>query len=99
MKKIIRLTESDLHGIVKEAVSRLISEDGDGAMGGGATSDAGINANGSGDPTLGVTYPFGGVMRRSIYGRKNKKGGNNTGKPFYEPAKDTHPGFSMERKK
>jgi hypothetical protein len=30
MKKIVRLTESDLHKIVKESVNRIINEAGDG---------------------------------------------------------------------
>ena len=53
MKQIIRLTESDLHRIVKESVQKILRE-----MGGdGATTDAGINANGTGDPSMGVAYP------------------------------------------
>ena len=45
MKRIIRLTESELHDIIKESVKRIMNEDGEGsAMGGGATSDAGLNA-------------------------------------------------------
>ena len=41
MRQIIRLTESDLHRIVKEAVNKILSEDGE-AGGGGATNAAGV---------------------------------------------------------
>ena len=100
MKKIIRLTERELHNIVRESVERIINEDGDGAaMGGGATSDAGLNANGSGDPSMGVTYPFGGIMRRGFAGKTKKGKKVKNGKPFYEPALDRSPGFSVNSKK
>jgi hypothetical protein len=100
MKKIIRLTERELHNIVRESVERIINEDGEGAaMGGGATSDAGLNANGSGDPSMGVTYPFGGIMRRGFAGKTKKGKKVKNGKPFYEPALDRSPGFSVNSKK
>lgn len=99
MKKIIRLTESELHSIIMESVERILNEDGEGAaMGGGATSDAGLNANGSGDPSMGVTYPFGGIMRRTIGGKTKKGKKLKSGKPFFEPATDTSPGFSVNGK-
>ena len=100
MKKIIRLTERELHNIVRESVERIINEDGEGAaMGGGATSDAGLNANGSGDPSMGVTYPFGGIMRRGFAGKTKKGKKVKNGKPFYQPALDRSPGFSVNSKK
>jgi hypothetical protein len=100
MKKIIRLTERELHNIVRESVERIINEDGEGAaIGGGATSDAGLNANGSGDPSMGVTYPFGGIMRRGFAGKTKKGKKVKNGKPFYEPALDRSPGFSVNSKK
>lgn len=100
MKKIIRLTEGELRGIIMESVKRIINEEGEGAaMGGGATSDAGLNANGSGDPSMGVTYPFGGIMRRGFAGNTKKGKKVKNGKPFYEPALDRSPGFSMNSKK
>ena len=100
MKKIIRLTERELHNIVRESVERIINEDSEGAaMGGGATSDAGLNANGSGDPSMGVTYPFGGIMRRGFAGKTKKGKKVKNGKPFYEPALDRSPGFSVNSKK
>lgn len=46
MKKIIRLTESELHGIISNAVRRVISEDGE-IGGGGATNCVGINVGGA----------------------------------------------------
>lgn len=55
MKQVIRLTESDLHRLVKESVQRIIRE----MAGDGATADPGINADGSADPTFGIAYPQG----------------------------------------
>ena len=47
-KQIIRLTESDLHRIVKEAVNRILSEDGEtGALAG--DSGAGMSLDFGGD--------------------------------------------------
>jgi len=51
MKKIIRLTESDLHRIVKESVKRILAEDGEG-MGSfniGGNSSFSVNST-AGDP-------------------------------------------------
>lgn len=105
MKRIIRLTESDLHRIVRESVRRIITEEGEGgAMGGGfaggASSDAGLNANGTGDPSMGVTYPFGGIMRRSGYNsHKNKKKGKKqeNRKDFFGPALSRGGSISVNR--
>lgn len=110
MKKIIRLTESELHQLVVDAVSSILKEDGMG--GGGATNDAGLNV-GNSDPSAGIAYP--------AFGGKNKKkvGGNAFSEPIMrqkhnlgdvtsakanqvdmKPAMDRTPGFSMgERKK
>jgi len=69
MKKIIRLTESELHSIINNAVMTILKEDGI-----GGTSDASINGDGSGDASFGVAYPaFGGEKK------------SNSGKPFGEP--------------
>ncbi len=71
MKKIIRLTESDLHQIVANAVNRILQEEG----GDGATNSAGLMV-GNSDSSGGVAYPaFGGK------GNKKKVGGN----PWKEP--------------
>lgn len=50
MRKIIRLTESELHDIVKEAVNRILKEDGE-IGGGGATNCVGINVGGAAGPS------------------------------------------------
>lgn len=141
MAKIIRLTESDVHRIVKESVERIMKDAGfksninedypyspdedkqdkidrferkmkqmnsdwqdknreirkkypgksrewyeahlDEEFIGGANSDAGLNGDGSGDPSMGVSYPAFGVQRRKIYSpkdptlkRHNGKGGS-----------------------
>jgi hypothetical protein len=49
MKKIIRLTESDLHRIVKEAVNKILSEDGEGGMGSGGFDARGMSLDFGGD--------------------------------------------------
>lgn len=76
MNKIIRLTESDLHRIVKESVYRILQEDGLG----GATSCAGVYDTPSSTGTYEggkaqskevTDYPLGGVIRK----------GHNLGKP------------------
>lgn len=46
MRKIIRLTESELNNIIKEAVNRILQEDGE-IGGGGATNCVGINVGGA----------------------------------------------------
>ena len=75
MEKIIRLTESDLHNIIKEAVNNILSEDGATAAGGGALGGANL-MNGSSDESGGIAYP--------AFGGKNKKKGVG-GNPFNEP--------------
>lgn len=76
MNKIIRLTESDLHRIVKESVYRILQEDGLG----GATSCAGVYDTPSSTGTYEggkaqskevTDYPLGGVIRK----------GHNLGNP------------------
>ena len=108
MKKIIRLTESDLHRIVKEAVDKILQEDGE-AGGGGATNAAGVMQGGG-------TNPGAGTYDAPAFGGKNKKkvGGNAFSEPIMRqkhnlgdvtkakanqvditPALDRTPGFSM----
>ena len=113
MKKIIRLTESDLHRIVKEAVETIIREEGE-AGGGGATNAAGVMQGGGTNPGAG-TYDvpaFGGKTN------KKKVGGNAFSEPIMrqkhnlgdvtkapanqvdmKPALDRTPGFSMGKRK
>lgn len=63
-KQIIRLTESDLHRIVKEAVNRILTEDGEaGGFAPGANTTFGLNADGSADSTFGISYPYGGKKK------------------------------------
>ena len=69
MKQIIRLTESDLHRLVKESVRRILAETDASAAGGGALGGCNI-MNGTSNETGGVAYPFGGG------GNKKKVGGN-----------------------
>lgn len=69
MKQIIRLTESDLHRLVKESVHRILAETDASAAGGGALGGCNI-MNGTSDETGGIAYPFGGG------GKKKKVGGN-----------------------
>lgn len=113
MKSIIRLTESDLHRIVKEAIDKILQEDGE-AGGGGATNAAGVMQGGG-------TNPGAGTYDAPAFGGKSKKkvGGNAFSEPIMRqkhnlgdvtkakanqvditPALDRTPGFSMgERKK
>ena len=76
MKKIIRLTESDLHRIIKESVYRILKEDGE-AGGGGATNAAGVMQGGG-------TNPGAGTYDAPAFGGKNKKkvGGNAFSEPI-----------------
>lgn len=113
MKQIIRLTESDLHQMVMEAVNKILAEDGE-IGGGGATNCVGINVGGAaGQAKNHIDAP--------AFGGKNKKkvGGNAFSEPILKqahnlgdvtnapanqvdmkPALDRTPGFSMgERKK
>lgn len=76
MKKIIRLTESELHNIVREAVNRILAEDGE-IGGGGATNCVGINVGGAaGQAKNHIDAP--------AFGGKNKKkvGGNAFSEPI-----------------
>ena len=77
MKKIIRLTESDLHNIVKEAVNKILQEnDGGGGIVGGAAANASGFMNGANNSQTSSNamfdVPFGGVQRRKGYSPKGK---------------------------
>lgn len=85
MKQIIRLTESDLHRIVKESVQRILSEDGEGGFAGGgdvslgsggntpggATSTPTVPRDQNGDQTFGMAYPMKGKKKDPSLGRKD----------------------------
>ena len=79
MKKIIRLTESDLHRIIKESVYRILKEDGE-AGGGGATNAAGVMQGGGTNPGAGQydVPAFG--------GKTNKKKADGFGEPIMRQA-------------
>lgn len=79
MKKIIRLTESDLHKIIKESVYRILKEDG-AAGGGGATNAAGVMQGGGTNPGAGQydVPAFG--------GKTNKKKADGFGEPIMRQA-------------
>ena len=108
MRQIIRLTESDLHRIVKEAVDKILSEDGMAAGGGGATNAAGVMQGGGTNPGAGQydVPAFGGKKPKKVGGnafdqpiRKPSPVGEPTNKKDngvdVSPALDTTPGFSM----
>ena len=81
MKKLIRLTESDLHRIIRETVETIIREEGE-AGGGGATNAAGVMQGGGTNPGAG-TYDvpaFGGKVN------KKKVGGNAFSEPIMRQA-------------
>jgi len=80
MKKIIRLTESDLHRIIKESVYRILKEDGAAAGGGGATNAAGVMQGGGTNPGAGQydVPAFG--------GKTNKKKADGFGEPIMRQA-------------
>jgi len=69
MKQIIRLTESDLHKIVKETVNRILAEE----FAPGANTTFGVNADGSADSTFGIAYPAKGLVKDNdpSYGRED----------------------------
>jgi len=68
MKQIIRLTESDLHRIVKESVKNILKE-----FDGGANTTFGVNADGSADSSFGIAYPAKGLVDDDdpTYGRED----------------------------
>lgn len=83
MKKIIRLTEEDLHRIVKESVQRILSEDGEGgfAGGGGATNAAGVMQGGGINPGAGQ-YDVPAFAKK----KQKKVGGNAFDQPIRKPS-------------
>ena len=113
MKQIIRLTESDLHQMVMEAVNKILAEDGE-IGGGGATNCVGINVGGAaGQAKNHIDAPaFGGKNKKKVGGNAFSepilKQAHNLGDVTNAPANqvdmklalDRTPGFSMgERKK
>ena len=112
MKQIIRLTESDLHNIVREAVNRILAEDGE-IGGGGATNCVGINVGGAaGQAKNHIDAPaFGGKNKKKVGGnafsepimRQKHNLGDVTSAPANQvdmkPALERGGSISMNRKK
>ena len=91
MKQIIRLTESELHKIIDNAVVKCLQEEyvvsvkqinEDGGMVGGAAANASGFMNGANNAQTSSNaqfdVPFGGVQRRGIYSPKSKKSNKMT---------------------
>ena len=97
MKQIIRLTESELHRLVKESVRRILAETDASAAGGGALGGSNI-MNGTSDESGGIAYPFGGGAKN-----KGKVGGNpfnqaplvRQASPVGEPTNKKEKGLDM----
>ena len=97
MRKIIRLTESELNSIIKEAVNRILQEDGE-IGGGGATNCVGINVGGADGQAKNH-------IDAAPFSNKPLKQKHNLGNPTTKkanmvditPALDRTPRFSMER--
>ena len=95
MKKIIRLTESELHSIINDAVKSILKEakfgkvNEDGAMGGDAATPGATSA--SSDRVGAFDVPFGNVQRRKVYSPKGKKNDEMT-EVDMKPAMKRHDG-------
>lgn len=99
MKKIIRLTESDLHRMIIESIHNILSEDGEGAGGGGATNAAGVMQGGGTNPSAGqYDVPFGGIVRKKGYSPKDDKVSKGMTQVDMSDAYDRSPGFSVRGK-
>lgn len=93
MRKIIRFTENELNNIIKEAVNRILQEDGEI---GGATNCAGINVGGAAGQAKNH-------IDAAPFSNKPLKQKHNLGNPTTKkanmvditPALDRTPGFSM----
>ena len=111
MKRIIRLTESDLHKLISEAVHNILSEDGE-AGGGGATNAAGVMQGGGTNPGAGQydVPAFGGKRKKKVGGdafsEPIMRQKHNLGEPSSKksntvdvsPALDRTPGFSIGKR-
>ena len=92
MRKVIRLTESELNSIIKEAVNRILQENGE-IGGGGTTNCVGINVGGA----------AGQAKNHIDAANKPLKQKHNLGNPTTKkanmvditPALDRTPGFSI----
>lgn len=68
--KILRITESDLHRIVKECVNSILNEDG--ATGCDSLMVGNLNGTANADESGDITCPFGTVVKQKGYSPKNK---------------------------
>lgn len=107
MKQIYRITEEDLHRIVRESINRILAEDGVG--GGGATNAASVMQGGGTNPSAGQydVPAFGGKSKKKVGGNAFNepimRQGHNLGdvtsakanQVDMKPALDRTPGFSM----
>lgn len=97
-KRVIRLTESDIHRMVIEGVNQVLSEM-DGGMGGGALGAGNVNV-GNSDVAGGITTPFGSIQRRKLGTGRNGDITKQDSNVDMTPAMDRRPGkMMMNRKK
>ena len=72
-KNIIKLTENQLHKVIRETVLSIINEEGEGGMG-GAASCGNVMQGGGSNPSAGqYDVPFGDTQRRDIYAPARKR--------------------------
>ena len=99
MKRIIRLTESELKNIINKSVLRILKEDGE-IGGGGATNCVGVNVGGAlGQNKNHIDMP---AFTNKPIRKKNNLGSSTSKKTDtvdIEPALDRTPGFSVGEKK
>ena len=111
MKKIIRLTESDLHRIIKESVKRIMKEElGGGSPGGGLAGGIGgggasnclgtfaPSGNGKEQAKNTQDVPFGGMVSRKTYSPKGDKNSDGMTQVDMKPGYDRTPGFTVKDK-
>lgn len=92
MRKVIRLTESELNSIIKEAVNRILQEDGE-IGGGGTTNCVGINVGGAaGQAKNHIDAANKPLKQKHNLGNQTTKKANMVD---ITPALDRTPGFSM----
>lgn len=68
--KILRITESDLHRIVKECINSILNEDG--ATGCDNLMAGNLDGTANSDESGGIAYPFGTIVKQKGYSPKNK---------------------------
>ena len=97
-KRVIRITEADIHRMVMEGVNQVLSEM-DGGMGGGALGAGNVNI-GNSDVAGGITTAFGPVQRRKLGTGRDGDVTKQDSNVDMTPAMDRTPGkMMMNRKK